>query len=189
MSAQEQDADLVARARQGDAEAFGVLVARYQRLLTSVAYGILGDSGRTEDAVQDAFVSAWQALPQYRGEANFRNWLCRILVNKAHSAHRWARVRRWLSLDAPASEEGAAIDPADPSAAADPERGQLEQERDRQIREAVAGLPLKQRTAVLLRAGGLDVAAVAESMAVAEGTVKATLFQARANLEKSLGKS
>lgn len=188
MGAQEPDLELVRRARQGDGEAFGELVAKYQRLLTSLAFGILGDNGRTEDAVQDAFVSAWQALGTFRSEANFRNWLCRILVNKAYSAHRWARVRRWISLDQ-TGETGVSVGDhlVDASAEADPERERLERERSEEIRKAVAELPLQQRTAVLLRSSDMDVADVAQTMGVAEGTIKAHLHQARAKLERLLG--
>ncbi|MBI5241873.1 MAG: RNA polymerase sigma factor [Elusimicrobia bacterium] len=181
MSDHDLDAELVERARQGDAEAFGTLVAQYQRLLTSVAFGIAGDPGKTEDLVQDAFLAAWRALPQYRGEASFKNWLCRILVNKSYSALRWAGLRKWLSLDHP---QAAAVPDGSPEA--DPEGMRLRSERSQAVREAVAGLPPQQRTAVALRASGLDVAEVARAMGVAEGTVKAHLHQARARLAEVL---
>ncbi len=186
MSDQDQDAGLIERARRGDAEAFGALATRHQRLLTSVAAGLLNDSGKTEDVVQDAILSAWKAFDGYRGQAQFKNWLCRIVVNKAYSVMRWGRLRSWLSLD---SASGAAVAQtlADASADADPERHGLKEERAEAIRRAVAALPLQQRTAVLLRGGGLGVAEVAESMGVAEGTVKAHLHQARARLAAALG--
>ncbi|MBI3507734.1 MAG: RNA polymerase sigma factor [Proteobacteria bacterium] len=190
MSATDNDAELVQRARNGDGDAFGELVERYQKLLTSVAFGILGEDGKTEDAVQDAFISAWQNLRTYRGEANFRNWLCRILVNKAYSVHRWGRLRRWMSLDGASETESALVSRlVDESLEADPERRRLAEEKAKAVQKAVADLPIKQRTAVMLRSNGLDVAAVAEAMSVAEGTVKAHLFQAREKLQKALGES
>jgi len=188
MSDQDQDAELIERARQGDAEAFGALVTRHQRILTSVASGLLNDKGNTEDVVQDAILSAWKAFDGYRGEAQFKNWLCRIVVNKAYSAMRWGRLRSWLSLD---SVSGAAVAETltDASADAEPEQQVLREERAEAIRRAVAALPLQQKTAVLLRANGLGVIEVAESMGVAEGTVKAHLHQARARLAAALGES
>ncbi|MBI4676495.1 MAG: sigma-70 family RNA polymerase sigma factor [Elusimicrobia bacterium] len=181
MSDHDFDAEIVERARRGDAEAFGTLIAHYQRLLTSIAFGIVGDPGRTEDLVQEAFIAAWKALPRYRGDASFKNWLCRILLNKTYSTLRWGRLRRWLSLDQP-SETPWAETIEDTAPDADPERLHLREERSAAVRETVAGLPLQQRTAVVLRASGLDVVEVARTMGVAEGTVKAHLHQARARL-------
>jgi len=185
LSEQDLDSELVERARQGDATAFGALVTRYQRLLTSLAYGILENQARTEDAVQEAFATAWRTLPGFRAEGRFRNWLCRIAVNKACSALRWGRLRSWLSLDA-GPGEGWGETLRDESSGSDPERVQLEDERSRAVREAVASLPLQQRTAVLLRSEGLDVMEVAQAMDVAEGTVKAHLYHARARLAEAL---
>jgi len=177
--------DLLQRARSGDAEAFNALVAANQKILMSVAMGILQDSGRAEEAVQDSFVSAWRALSSYRGEASFRNWLCRIAVNKSYSILRWARLRRWLSLDQ-TSEKNWSETLVDSAPDADPERLTLQAERAEMIRAAVSGLPLQERTAVSLRANGMDVLEIARTMGVAEGTVKAHLHHARAHLEKIL---
>jgi RNA polymerase sigma-70 factor (ECF subfamily) len=181
LSGQNSDADLVERARKGDTEAFGALVTCYQRLLTGIAFGIMADPGRAEDMVQEAFLAAWKSLPKYRGEASFKNWLCRILVNKSCSALRWQRLRQWLSLDHSCGTPWSEI-LEDTAPDADPQRLGLREERSAAVRAAVAGLPLQQRTAVALRANGLDVLEVARSMGVAEGTVKAHLHQARARL-------
>lgn len=178
------DGDLVAQARLGDEEAFGRLIERHQRLLTGLAFSMTHDEAKSEDIVQDAFVSAWRALPKFRGDARFRNWLCRILVNKANSALRWARLRRWARLDAPVEEARRAWVDAlrDPAPEADPEGGALQSERDAAVRRRVAELPLQQRTAVMMRANGMSVKEVAEAMGVAEGTVKAHLHAARRGL-------
>ena len=188
MSENDNEAELVARAAQGDAEAFGTLVGNYQRLLTGIAFGIVGDSAKTEDLVQEAFLSAWKALPGYRGEASFKNWLCRILVNKTYSSLRWGRLRQWLSLDQP-SETPWAETLEDTGPEGNPESVHLREERSAAVRAAVAGLPLQQRTAVALRSNGMDVAEVARTMGVAEGTVKAHLHQARARLSSAMGEA
>ncbi|MBI5884430.1 MAG: sigma-70 family RNA polymerase sigma factor [Elusimicrobia bacterium] len=188
MSGHDFDAEIVERAAKGDAEAFGTLVAHYQRLLTGIAFGIVGDPGRTEDLVQEAFLAAWKGLPRYRGDASFKNWLCRILLNKTYSSLRWGRLRQWLSLDQ-ASETPWAETLEDKASDADPERLHLREEHSAAVREAVAGLPLQQRTAVVLRSNGLDVAEVARTMGVAEGTVKAHLHGARAKLSSAMEKT
>lgn len=186
VSDNESDEALIERARGGDAQAFGVLASRYMKLLTGVAYGLLKDEGRAEDAVQDAMMSAWKSIGDYRGEARFKNWLCRIVLNKAYSALRWGRLRDWLSLDGPAGAVVAAT-AVDPGADADPEGSRLREERAAAIRDAVAALPLQQRTVVLLRANGMTVTEAAQTMNLAEGTVKAHLHAARARLEAALG--
>lgn len=188
MSENDQDAALVALARQGDAEAFGVLVTRHQKLLTSVAFGVLNDASRTEDVVQEAVMSAWKAFDGYRGEAQFKNWLCRIVVHKSISALRWGRLRSWLSLDSVAGAKVAETF-VDGARDAEPEKMSLQEERAEAIRRAVAVLPLQMRTAVTLRGQGLGLAEVAEAMGVAEGTVKAHLFTARQRLAQALGES
>ncbi len=180
------DAALVERVRQGDADAFADLVRQHQRLLTGIAFGIVGDSGNTEELVQESFLAAWKSIYKFRGEASFKNWLCRILLNKARSRLRWERLRRLVSLDQPSSTPWVEM-LEDKGSDADPEGLRLRDERSRAVRAAVADLPLQQRTAVILRANGLDVAEVARTMSVAEGTIKAHLHHARARLAAALG--
>ncbi len=178
------DAQLVSQAVLGDEAAFGNLMERHQRLLTALAFGMTHDEAKSEDIVQEAFVSAWRALPKFRGDSNFKNWMCRITLNKARSALRWSRLRRWVRLDAPLSEtQQSWIDSIqDTGTDADPEGVAIRSEMDGAIRRAIAELPLQQRTAILLRANGMSVKEVAAAMDIAEGTVKAHLHQARQNL-------
>lgn len=159
-----------------------------QRLLTTLASGILGNEAKAEDIVQEAFISAWKSLPGFRGDARFRNWLCRIALNRARSLLRWDRLRRWISLDEPTGERGETLQDRlqDSSPEVNPEHGRLRKEQSQALRSAVAEMPLQQRTAVLLRSGGLEVSEVAEAMGVAEGTAKAHLHQARLRLQKLL---
>lgn len=188
VTTQDPDREFVELARKGDAGAFAVLVERYQRLLTTLALGILGNEGKAEDIVQEAFISAWKSLPGFRGDSKFRNWLCRIALNKARSLLRWGRLRRWISLSEPTGERGETLQDRlqDSSPEVNPEHSSLRKEQSQAVRSAVAEMPLQQRTAVLLRSGGLEVSEVAEAMRVAEGTVKAHLHQARLRLGKLL---
>jgi len=183
------DGDLVAQARLGDEEAFGSLIERHQRLLTSLAFAMTHDEAKSEDIVQDAFVSAWRALPKFRGDAKFRNWLCRILVNKTHSAMRWDRLRRFVRLDASADEARRSWVESlrDPALEANPEGGALSAEHDAAVRRGIAELPLRQRTAALMRAAGMELKEIAQAMGVAEGTVKAHLHAVRRKLEPLAG--
>jgi RNA polymerase sigma-70 factor (ECF subfamily) len=77
----ETDAELVARARQGDEATFEQLVRRHQRDVFNLAYRVLGDYTEAEDVTQEAFVRAWRGLSGFRGQARFTTWLYRIVHN------------------------------------------------------------------------------------------------------------
>lgn len=179
------DGELVSQAQLGNEGAFGTLMERHQRLLIALTFGMTHDEARSEDIVQDAFVAAWRALPKYRGESNFRNWIVRIALNKTRSALRWSRLRRWVRLDAPLEESQRSWVESiqDPASDADPALSAIKTEMDAAIRRAIAQLPLQQRTAILLRANGMSVKEIALSMQIAEGTIKAHLHAARQKLE------
>ena len=82
-SDQDSEVRLIDRARQGDAQAFGALVERYQRLLSSLVFGMLNDETGTEDTVQEAFVAAWKALPRFRAALKKEPEL-KALLQKEH---------------------------------------------------------------------------------------------------------
>ena len=81
--APQPDADLLAKARAEDLDAFAELVRRYERRVRSVLARLLDDERDVEEAAQDVFVQAWRSLSRYRGEAAFFTWLYRIAVNEA----------------------------------------------------------------------------------------------------------
>src|SRR6478609_8778064 len=95
------DAELVARARTGDVDAFTTLVGRYRLPAVRLAYGIAGNEA--EDAVQDAFVKAFRKLSTFRSGAAFRPWLFTIVANESRNRHR--SVSRRTKLELRASEQ------------------------------------------------------------------------------------
>jgi RNA polymerase sigma-70 factor (ECF subfamily) len=85
---------LLERARGGEREAQETLVRRYLDDVYRLTYRLLGSRDRAQDATQDTFVNALQALPRFRGESSFRTWLLRIAANAARSqGRRWTRSR------------------------------------------------------------------------------------------------
>lgn len=109
------DAALVARARSGDVEAFGHLVDRYYDDCTRFARRMLGNRHDAEDALQEAFVNAYQALSRYHERDAFRGWIYRIVLNECRrlAARRWRSERRLVHDDVtlerlPGREDGAA---------------------------------------------------------------------------------
>ncbi len=76
-----EEKDWLERARAGDVEAFGALVLAHQQFVYNLAWRALGDEHEAQDAAQEAFLRVWQALPNFRGQAQFRTWLYRIVTN------------------------------------------------------------------------------------------------------------
>ena len=82
-SASATDADLVAASRQGDREAFGRIVKRYQGMVTGVIFASCGDLHRSEDLAQDTFIAAWKSLSGLREPAKLPAWLCQVARHRA----------------------------------------------------------------------------------------------------------
>src|SRR5688572_8084149 len=143
------DAQVVARARNGDGEAFRTLVERHSRALFHLAYRITGNEPEAEDVVQETFVRAWKALDRFEARAQVGSWLHRIAANAALDVVR-AR-RRHGDRPAGVTEDGA--DPMD-SIASDlpsPERIAAGTEVGRRVRAAMAQLTPNERAAFVLR--------------------------------------
>ena len=170
------DAELLERARTGDADA---LIRAYTDDVYRTAYGVLGDADLAADATQDAFVSAIGALSKFRGESSVRTWLLRIAVNAAHSVGRRRGRRREVTLDAAASTpaRGAGID----------ERTVQRAEAERAER-ALAKLPDKQRLCVTLRIQeDLSFAEIGEIVGCSEGAARVNYHYGVQRLREVLG--
>ena len=133
---------LIERAVAGDRAAQEALVRRYLGDVYRATFSVLGERAAAEDATQDAFVNALEALPRFRAEASFRTWLLRIAFNAARSQGRRTTRRREAQLD-----DAGWIASDEPDAAL---RTEQRAEAAR-IERAIATLPLKQRLSVSLR--------------------------------------
>ncbi len=165
--------DRLARLARADARAAGEAIAQlHGPACYALAYRLLGRRDDALDCVQDAFVRILRHLHGWRGEGGVKAWAMRIVANEAFRAmHKRARRSARGALAAPGWE---AADPADEAS---------RREDARAVREALAGLPDGQRETVALRHyGGLSIAEIAAHRGCAEGTVKATLFQAYRSL-------
>ena len=166
------DEPLVRRAQQGEKFAFELLVERHQHRLYTLAARVLGSPDEAADAVQEAFVRAWLALPRFRSGSRFSTWLYRICVNAAHDQR--ARRRVEPAADAPEVPES---------------RDRFaERELSGALQRALDALDEDFRTAVVLYdVLGCSYAEVAEVTGAAEGTVKSRIFRGRAELARRLG--
>jgi RNA polymerase sigma-70 factor (ECF subfamily) len=170
---EELDQVALARARRGDEGAFAALVRHYDTGLRRLAYRLLGDRARMDDALQEAYLSAYRALPRFRGDSSLGTWLYRIAYNACLDELK--RTREVVDLESVRDRAQADGDPIDALS--------LRQT----LAAALTALPLEDRTAVLLvDANGFDYRSAAEVLGIPEGTVASRLNRARAALRQTL---
>ena len=177
-----EDAELVDLARDGDVHAYEELVSRYQGIAYRVAWLVARQAGEAEDAVQEAFVKAYYALPRFRPGAPFRPWLLRIVANEARNRVRSTRRQERLALRAAAVEPG--------GAAPSPETAALDRDEAQALVRALEKLREPDRLVIAYRyLFELSEAEMADALDVRPGTVKSRLSRAltrlRAELETS----
>ena len=172
--------ELVRRAQAGDGEAFSALVVEHQQFAYNLALRVVGDPHEAEDITQEAFVRAWLALPNFRGQAQFRTWLYRIVTNLC--CNRLPRLRRDLLA---MGDETAAQVPGAPDA--DPATTVEVGERCAFLHQQIEALPESYRMVVSLRyQQELSYEEIASVLSLPVGTVKTGLFRARARLREAL---
>ncbi|WP_439133849.1 RNA polymerase sigma factor RpoE [Pseudomaricurvus sp.] len=184
--APETDQQLVERVQKGDKRAFDLLVLKYQHKMISVVGRYIHDSHEVYDVVQEAFIKAYRALGNFRGDSQFYTWLYRIAINTAKN-YLVSRGRRPPATDVDVGD-------AEYYSGSDllkdvdtPEnnlfRDELKAEVDRAIRE----LPEDLRTAVTLRElEGLSYEEIADVMGCPVGTVRSRIFRARDAIDKCI---
>lgn len=186
MSAAEVDKALVRRVQAGEAQAFNLLINKYQHKLIKLIGRFVHDPDEAQDVAQEAFIKAYRALQDFRGDSAFYTWLYRIAVNTAKN-HLVARRRRPPAEDIDASdaeryESGGAL-----QAQSSPEHELLTEEIGQTVAQAMAQLPEDLYTAITLRElEGLTYEQIAQAMDCPIGTVRSRIFRAREVVEKRL---
>lgn len=187
MGDREADLVLVERVQSGDREAFGLLVQKYQRRLLRLVSRMVRDAAEAEDVTQEAFIKAYRALPNFRGESAFYTWLYRIGVNTAKN---WlvANGRRMPTVSDITSEDGEGID--DGGLLRDeetPDRVLMSKQIGATVNAAMDELPEDLRTAIALREiDGLSYEEIARVMDCPIGTVRSRIFRAREAIAQRL---
>lgn len=170
---------LIAAAQGGDREAFNDLVIQYQGIAYNVAYRVLSDADAASDATQDAFLSAYRAISQFRG-GSFKAWVLRIVTNACYDQLRGRKRRPTTSLDADPDSDGGEwdVDPAER-----PETYVERQELGQTIQRGLETLPVEQRTVVVLSdIQGMRYDEIARTVGTSVGTVKSRLSRGRRKL-------
>jgi len=179
------ETDLILTAKRGDIEAFNRLVLLHQDAAYNVAYRIMGEVDAAADATQEAFISAYRKLHQFRGE-RFKPWLLRIVTNACYDELRRRQRRPVASL-----EELHEVRPLDDvqlvSQQEDPEQHAQRHELNTAIQDCLSALPDDQRViAVLSDVEGYGYQEITEITGLPLGTVKSRLSRARSRLRDCL---
>jgi RNA polymerase sigma-70 factor (ECF subfamily) len=187
MSERDVDQQLVERVQRGDKAAFDLLVIKYQRKIFRLLSRMVRDPSEVEDVAQEAFIKAYRALPNFRGDSAFYTWLYRIAINTA---------KNWLVSQgrrAPTSTE-AEIEDAETFDDGEhlrdlntPDAMLLTRQVGEAVNRAIDGLPEDLRTAIVLRElEGLSYEEIAETMNCPIGTVRSRIFRAREAIAEEL---
>lgn len=180
------DLQLVQRVQAGDRQAFDLLVRKYQYRIAALVRRYIRDEAEAEDVVQEAFVRAWRALPQFRGDAQFYTWLYRIAVNTAKN-HLVSLGRRPATDDIDDEEISAVREAERLQDVATPEHEALRNEMEALVLAAVDSLAPELRDALTLReVEGLSYEEIAERMQCPIGTVRSRIFRARDAIDARL---
>src|SRR5450631_355283 len=180
MSERHADLQLVRRVQHGDKRAFGLLVAKYQRRISRLLSRMMRDSADIEDVAQEAFIKAYRALPNFRGDSAFYTWLYRIAINTAknHYAAQGRRAPTVVANDIEDQESG--NDAAYLSDNATPDSLYESKQVGMAVNRAIEQLAPDLRTAIVLRElEGLSYDEIAAAMNCPVGTVRSRIFRAR----------
>ncbi len=181
------DLSLVQRVQRGERSAYDLLVIKYQHKVVKLVMRYLRDPADAEDVAQEAFMKAYRALPQFRGDSAFYTWLYRIAINTAKNALA-ARDRNPVSYELDTHNGDDSTDMV--SRLKDPETPEglaLTEEIRNTVNAAIDALPEDLRTAIVLRElEGLSYEEIAVSMDCPVGTVRSRIFRAREAIDRSL---
>ena len=183
----EIDHELVLRAQRGDKRAFGLLVDKYQRKLARLLSRMVRDQAEIEDIVQEAFIKAYRALPNFRGDSAFYTWLYRIGINTAKN-YLVSMGRRPTVSSNVEIEDAENFDDGDELRTMEtPESAMATKQIAQTVNDTVASLPEELRTAITLREiEGLSYEEIATVMDCPIGTVRSRIFRARETISAKL---
>ena len=183
---EDTDQQLVERVKQGEQQAFDLLVLRYQHRIMGLIGRFIKDHAEVEDVSQEAFIKAYRALPKFRGDSAFYTWLYRIAINTAKN-YMVAKGRRPPNTDLDVDEGDFLEIQTTLEDVAGPEQNINRDELKAVIDTAIDELPEDLRMAFVLREfSGLSYEEITDIMGCPVGTVRSRIFRAREALDKKI---
>jgi RNA polymerase sigma-70 factor (ECF subfamily) len=180
------DAEIVARVQGGDKSAFNLLVIKYQHKVTKLVARYIRDNAEVQDVTQEAFIKAYRALKNFRGDSAFYTWLYRIAINTAKN-FLVSQGRRPPNSDIDVDTAEVLDSATSMRETATPEHNMLRDEIAETVQHAIAELPEDLRTAITLREiDGMSYEDIAQVMDCPIGTVRSRIFRAREAIDKEL---
>jgi RNA polymerase sigma-70 factor, ECF subfamily len=187
VTVEESDLVLVKRVQRGDKTAFDLLVRKYQHKVVKLVLRYVRNPAEAEDIAQEAFIKAYRALPQFRGDSAFYTWMYRIAINTAKNSlasRDRSPIAYDLDLNDPEESHSVQTKLQDPDT---PEGMALTEEIRQIVNSAIEGLPEELKTAIVLRElDGLSYEEIAAAMECPVGTVRSRIFRAREAIDKRL---
>jgi RNA polymerase sigma-70 factor (ECF subfamily) len=184
---EESDLVLVKRVQRGDKTAFDLLVRKYQHKVVKLVLRYVRNPAEAEDIAQEAFIKAYRALPQFRGDSAFYTWMYRIAINTAKNSlasRDRSPIAYDLDLTDPEGSHSVQTKLQDPDT---PEGMALTEEIRGIVNSAIESLPEELKTAIVLRElDGLSYEEIAAAMECPVGTVRSRIFRAREAIDKRL---
>ncbi len=180
------DQILVERVKRGDKQAFDLLVLKYQHKLAKLIGRYIRDHAEVKDVAQEAFIKAYRALPNFRGDSAFYTWLYRIAINTAKN-HLTSQSRRAVEVQVEIPEAEQYSGAGELRDYATPERLLMCDEIQQTVATAIEELPEDLRMAIVLRElEGLSYEDISVAMECPIGTVRSRIFRAREAINKQL---
>lgn len=180
------DEDLVLRVQQGDKSAFDLLVVKYQHKIVQLVNRFVRDPSEAQDVAQEAFIKAYRAMGNFRGDSAFYTWLYRIAINTAKN-YLVSRSRRSSDYEIDVQDAEVLGNATQLQGLETPERLLLNEEIIDTIKTAIDKLPEEMRTAIMLREfEGMSYEQIAEAMDCPVGTVRSRIFRAREAIDNKL---
>ncbi len=179
----DEDFDTLSRCKKGDINAFESLVKKYQKRMLNIAYRVIGDYEDACEIVQDAFVSAYKNIKDFKGRSRFSTWLYTIVVNLSRNRLRQLKAQSYhegFSFDDPVATDDGEIKMSplsvEPSALDNLERKEIQQK----VQRCIDTLNNEFREVLILRdIQGFSYNEIGDMLGISEGTVKSRLFRAR----------
>lgn len=183
---QDLDQDLVSRVQRGDKAAFDLLVIKYQHKLVHLVNRYVKDPSEAQDVAQDAFIKAYKALGEFRGDSAFYTWLYRIAINTAKN-YLLSRTRRHSDFEIEMQDAEDIENAPQLKDIETPEEHLMNEQIMQVLKTTIENLPEEMRIAITLREfEGMSYEEIAEAMDCPIGTVRSRIFRAREAIDEKL---